>query len=59
MTLASILTALGSVAAISTAVYGIFRWVTWKFQTTPQGKKEDISRGVEDEEKRTKETGRP
>lgn len=55
----SILGAIGSIATIVGAVYGIFKWITWKTASTPEGHKEGVDQDVSNEENQVKKTGRP
>jgi hypothetical protein len=53
------LEAIGGVAAIVSAAYGVFRWLTWKFKTTPEAAKEEVDRRVDQEQIQFEQDGRP
>jgi len=55
----SILAAIAGIATIVGAGYGIFKYVTWRFSSTPEEKKEAIDQDVDKEEKKFDDTGRP
>ena len=50
---------IASIATISTAVYGLTKYLIRYFKVTPQQAKEKIDREVVEEQAKTKETGRP
>lgn len=49
----------GGLATISTLVIGVFKWITWKTQTTPEQSKENIDAQVAAEQAKGEQTGRP
>lgn len=53
------MTGLAAVAGIVAAVYGIFKWATWKFQKTPEEKREEIDSDVRKEQEEYEKKGRP
>lgn len=57
--LTTILGAVGGIAAIVTACYGVFKWITWKFQTTPEQADQDIDSQEQANKQKAEETGRP
>lgn len=59
MTIAGLFAAIGGVATIVGAGYGIFRYFAWRFTKTPAEQDQDIDKQVEDEEKKIESGGRP
>lgn len=59
MSLSAILGALGGVAGIVAAVYGIFKWAAWKLESTPEGTKEEVDEEIARKKKAVEDGGRP
>lgn len=57
--MSAILAAIGSLATICGAFYGIFKWLAWKAQVTPEQKKETIDQKEREDEIKEQQTGRP
>jgi hypothetical protein len=59
ITLSGWLSAIGGIATIAGAVYGVFKWVAWKAQKTPDQINQKIDQDVQDERHQAEESGRP
>jgi hypothetical protein len=57
--MSTILAALGSVAGIVGAVYGVFKWVTWQAQKTEDQINQDVDAQVKSDSTKEQNTGRP
>ena len=55
----SVVAVIGSLAAIFTAIFGVYKLVIWSILQTPEQKKEAIDKAISEEQDKVKTTGRP
>lgn len=54
-----IIEAITAVGAILSAIFGIYKLISYQVATTPEAKKESIDKSVQTEEDAFKQSGRP
>lgn len=55
----SVLSIIAGLATITGAIFGIFKWITWRTQVTQDQKNQNIDKQEEDNKNAAKESGRP
>lgn len=50
---------IGGIAAIVGAVYGLFKWFSWKYATSPEDAREGVDEEVQKKKKAVEDGGRP